>query len=252
MAQKILLDEDYIPFGLAVALQRDRVGSTNYKFGYNAAVGTTAETIWLQGGAYTWNAAAALEVTSTDADDTDTTGNGARTVLIEGLDANYNEISETVDMNGQTADAGSLRVNRMTVATAGTTGVNEGIIYASTGDQTTGTPNDLTTIRATIGASTGQTLQALYTVPASKTLYLFGLHASCADNTNSAQIDLLTSENGGPWQTKDRFAVQQGSNTYRFEFPRVFNEKTDIEVQGTASGATVDASASFEFLLIDN
>jgi hypothetical protein len=97
-------------------------GSVNTKFGYNATTNTTAETIWTQSNAYTWNSAAQLELTSTDADDTDTTGAGARTVTIEGLDANYAEITETVDMNGQTADAGStttasfLRVNRMYVA----------------------------------------------------------------------------------------------------------------------------------------
>jgi hypothetical protein len=138
MATEIKLDQEYLPFGLAVAMERDRVGSPNTKFGFNATCGNTAETIWTQSNAYTWNAAAQLELTSTDADDTDTTGNGARSVTIEGLDANYAEISETVDMNGQTADAGStttasfLRVNRMYVATAGSTGVNEGIIYAST------------------------------------------------------------------------------------------------------------------------
>ena len=256
MAQEILLDQEYIPFGLAVAAERDRVGDPEYKFGFNSAVGTSAETIWAQGAAYTWNSAAQLELTSTDVDDTDTTGAGARTVTIEGLDANYAAISETVELNGQTADAGStttasfLRVNRMYVASAGASGVNEGVIYASTGTQTTGTPDDLTTIRATIAANAGQTLQAIYTVPAGKTMYLYALHASSAATTGSSQIDFLTSENAGPWRTKDRFAVQQGSVTYHFKFPRVFNEKTDMEIQGTASTGTNDVSASFEFLLM--
>ena len=258
MTQEIILDQNYIPFGLAVAMERDRVGSPDTKFGFNATCGNTAETIWTQSNAYTWNAAAQLEVTSTDADDTDTTGNGARTVTIEGLDANYAEISETVDMNGQTADAGStttasfLRVNRMYVATAGSTGVNEGIIYASTGDQTTGTPNDLTTIRARIDANAGQTLQCIYTVPAGKTLYLFQIWASSADITDSCQIDFLTSENGGPWRTRNRFATQQGSVLAPYNFPLVLAEKTDIEMQGTSSSGDIDVSGSFEFLLVDN
>jgi hypothetical protein len=247
MATEIKLDQEYLPFGLAVAMERDRVGSPNTKFGFNAACGSTAETIWTQGAAYTWNTAAQLELTSTDADDTDTTGNGARTVTIEGLDANYNEISETVDMNGQTADAGStttasfLRVNRMYVATAG-----------STGDQTTGTPNDLTTIRARIDANAGQTLQCIYTVPAGKTLYLFQIWASSADITDSCQIDFLTSENGGPWRTRNRFATQQGSVLAPYNFPLVLAEKTDIEMQGTSSSGDIDVSGSFEFLLVDN
>ncbi len=257
MTQQIILDADYKPFGLMVAQQRDRVGSPNTKFGFNGAVNTTAETIWTQSNAYTWNSAAQLEVTSSDVDDT-SAGAGARTVTIEGLDANYAEISETIDMNGQTADAGStttasfLRVNRMYVATAGATGVNEGVIYASTGDQTVGVPNDLTTIRARIDASAGQTLQCVYTVPADKTLYLYQIWASSASTVASAQIDFLTSENGGPWQTKQRFACQQGSVIAPYNFPLVIPERTDIEMQATSSTGDIDVSGSFEFLLTPN
>jgi hypothetical protein len=197
-------------------------------------------------------------VTSTDTDDTDTTGAGARTVTIEGLDANYAEITETVDMNGQTADAGStttasfLRVNRMYVATAGATGVNEGVIYASTGDQTVGVPDVASTIRARIDTNAGQTLQAFYTVPAGKTLYLYQIWASSAATTASAQIDFLTSEDGGPWRTRNRFACQQGSVIAPYNFPLAINEKTDIEMQATSSVGDIDVSGSFEFILVDN
>ena len=257
MTQKIILDGDFKPFGLAVAMQRDRIGSPNTKFGYNAATGTSAETIWLQGGAYTWNSAAQLEVTSSDADDT-SAGAGARTVTIQGLDANYAAIEETVDMNGQTADAGStttasfLRVNRMFVATVGASETNEGTIYASTGTQTGGVPDVATTIRATIGPGAGQTLQCIYTVPASKTMYLYQIWASSAATTASAQIDFLTREEGGAWRTRNRFACQQGSVIAPYNFPLVINEKTDIEVQGTSSLSDIDVSASFEFLLTPN
>ena len=72
------------------------------KFGENPAVGTSEETIWDAGGVYDYlTTASQLDVTSTDADDTDG-GNGARTVVLEGLDANYNEITETVTMDGLT------------------------------------------------------------------------------------------------------------------------------------------------------
>jgi hypothetical protein len=58
MTQEIILDQNYIPFGLAVAMERDRVGSPDTKFGFNATCGNTAETIWTQSNAYTWNALA--------------------------------------------------------------------------------------------------------------------------------------------------------------------------------------------------
>ena len=74
-----------------------------YKFGYNAAVSSTEETVWMQGGRYVWpTSASTMTISSADANDT-SAGTGAQTVTINGLDANYAEISETVTMDGQIA-----------------------------------------------------------------------------------------------------------------------------------------------------
>jgi hypothetical protein len=258
MTQRIKLANDYEPWPYRVSSDRDRTYSEVYKFGENTAVSTTEETIWTLGGAKTWPAAAvALEVSSSDIDDT-SAGTGAQTVTIEGLDANYAEISETVDMNGQTVDAGStttatfLRVNRMFVATAGTTNTNEGTIYTSTGTQTAGVPTDLTTVQASIAPNEGQSEHAAYTIPAGKTGYLHGVHVSCHDNTNNASIRIRTSENGGPWLVQDKFLVFQDTIDFHFEYPLIFNEKTDIEILGTAGASTVDVTATFSLALRTN
>ena len=91
------------PFELQIARGQIPGHRHIFKYGYNDAVGATAEHIWLNGGTYTWSpAASTLSITSSDAadDGNPATGNGARTVRVEGLDANYNEITEDVILNG--------------------------------------------------------------------------------------------------------------------------------------------------------
>jgi hypothetical protein len=84
------------------------------------------ETIWAEGGLYSYlTAATVLKVSSSSVNDT-SAGTGARTVELSGLDADYNEISELVTLNGQTPVNTTklfLRINRMVVRSAGSGGV---------------------------------------------------------------------------------------------------------------------------------
>ena len=69
-----------------------------HKFGTSDAVGTTFVPI-ARGNVYqTPTTAQALEVVSTDANDT-AAGTGARTVTVIGLDSTWQEITQTVPMN---------------------------------------------------------------------------------------------------------------------------------------------------------
>ena len=155
------------PFELQVARGQVAYHESVYKFGNNAAVANVTETIWQQGGLYSYlSAASVLKVSSSSANDT-SAGTGARTVELFGLDGDYNEINEVVTLNGQTAvntTQSYLRINRMIVRSAGSGGANAGVIYAGTGTVTTGVPAN---IYATInGDGSNQTLMALWTVPA--------------------------------------------------------------------------------------
>lgn len=78
------------------------------------------------------SAATSMEIVSDSANDT-AAGTGARTVLIQYLDANYNRANVVVTMNGITPVAigpQMMRINAVIVATAGTTprGTNAGNI----------------------------------------------------------------------------------------------------------------------------
>lgn len=230
-----------------------------FKYGFNSAVGTGDETIWAQGAQYTWPAAAAqLKVSSSSVEDDATKspeGTGAYTVTLEGLDANYAEISETVTMNGQTqvtTTASFLRLHRMYVVTAGSTLSNVGIIYAYTGTASSGTPTDATTIRSTIAAAEGQTLQAFYTVPAGYTAYMTNISAGSVDGTNATTMTLRARNVGESFRTKMKFIVFKSHSQLDRHIPLKFLEKTDIEVRGDAAASTTDVAATFDLILIKN
>jgi hypothetical protein len=138
---------------------------------------TTPEDIWGNAGLYTGfpAAAEAVRVTSSSADDT-AAGTGARTVILNGLDANGNFLAETVTLNGTTPVVtvnSFLRLNRAYVATSGSgnTAFNAGTITIQ---------HNVTTanVFATIDIGIGAARTTAYTIPANTTGVLTQLSAS--------------------------------------------------------------------------
>ena len=247
------------PFELQVARGQVAYHESVYKFGNNAVVGNSTETIWQQGGLYSYlSAASVLKVSSSSANDT-SAGTGARTVELFGLDSDYNEINEVVTLNGQTAVNSTqsyLRINRMIVRSAGSGGSNAGIIYAGTGTVTTGVPAN---IYATInGDGTNQTLMALWTVPAGYTGYLMQYDVSNGTTSNTpavCKLTLVARPHGEVFQSKDVKSLTTGMHIENsLVVPVKFTEKTDIEVRAVSSSASVvfDISAAFEIIYIKN
>ena len=247
------------PFELQVARGQVAYHESVYKFGNNAAVANVTETIWQQGGLYSYlSAASVLKVSSSSANDT-SAGTGARTVELFGLDGDYNEINEVVTLNGQTAVNSTqsyLRINRMIVRSAGSGGSNAGIIYAGTGTVTAGVPAN---IYATInGDGTNQTLMALWTVPAGYTGYLMQYDVSNGTTSNTpavCKLTLVARPLGEVFQSKDVKSLTTGMHIENtLIVPVKFAEKTDIEVRAVSSSASVtfDISAAFEIIYIKN
>ena len=152
----------YEPFDLQVA--RNQIdGHVGLQiFGYSTAIGSTAQgPMWegqtLSGGFYTPPAAAAPLVLVSDS----ATDNTTRSVVIEGLDASYAPITETIALNGTsnvTTTKSFLRINQMSMFNS----TNTGNITASISS----------TVYAKINAGVGQTQMSIYTVPAGYTLYI--------------------------------------------------------------------------------
>ncbi|MFZ9759673.1 MAG: hypothetical protein ACO3CJ_09515, partial [Burkholderiaceae bacterium] len=117
------------PFGLQVARGQIQGHSDILIFGYNPDIDTSEESIWPDGGTVPHpTVASVLKISSTSTDDDgDPLGTGARTVFIAGVDGDYNVVSETITMNGQTAvntTNSYLYVNSFYVVTVGSGGAN--------------------------------------------------------------------------------------------------------------------------------
>jgi hypothetical protein len=244
------------PFYLQVARNQISFHKSNFKFGFNADVDDSLETVWAQGGLYSYLASASvLKVSSSSTADT-SAGTGARTVELSGLDTNYDEISETVTLNGQTAVNTTnefLRINRMVVRSAGSGGQNAGVIYAGTGTVTTGVPANK---YATIAIGDNQTVMALWTVPRGYTAYLLQTDITVATTQNNkyCTVHLVSRPNGEVFQIKDKFVKAESSVHQAYTIPLKFEEKTDIEVRaiGDSAGADIAISAGLDFIYIQN
>ena len=243
-------------FYLQVARSQIAGHETIFKFGFNPDVDDALETIWAEGGLYSYlSAATILKVSSSSTDDT-AAGTGARTVEIFGLDGNYNEISETVTLNGQTAvntTNSYLRINRGIVRSAGSGGQNAGVIYAGTGTVTAGVPANK---YLSIAIGDNQTLMALWTVPAGYTAFLPQTDVTLATTQSSkyCTAKLVARPDGEVFQVKDVFVKSQGSTTQVYSIPIRFDEKTDIEWRaiGDSAGSDIAISAGMEILYIKN
>jgi hypothetical protein len=244
------------PFELQVAQGQIAYHEHIYKFGQNSVVGNSVETIWQQGGLYSYPpSATTMTVSSSNTNDT-SAGTGARTVLISGLDGDYNEISETITLNGQTAVTTTnsfLRVNRAIVLTAGSGEANAGIIYVGTGTVTTGVPaNVYTTIN---GDGTNQSLQAFWTVPANYNAYIYQTNISTGNSSNTPAVLktlLVARPHGGVFNTKEVIVLTDGNHLQNYSFPITLTEKTDIEFRAESSSGSVDfdVSASMSILYV--
>lgn len=240
----------YEPFELQVARNQIQGHRNVTVFGFNPDVDTTQVSVWPLPSLITFPPSALqMTVSSTSASDT-SAGTGARTVVVQGLDANYNEVTETVTMNGQTAvtmTTAMLRVNYAYVATAGSGNSAAGDIYIGTGTVTSGvpaTPYDI------IKFDYNNTTTGSYTVPAGYTAYVSqGLFsAGQAGGSNQVQGRLLSRGVDNIRRTAAITSLNNGVANYVFEYPLAIPEKTTLEA--TAIGSSNNNACSSMFILL--
>ena len=182
----------------------------------------------------------------------DVNDTGAALVLVEGLDADYNEQMEFVILDGQTgvSTIGSyLRMNRAPVQAAGSSGWNEGIIYVGTGIIAIGIPANIYTI---IEATKNQTLQAFYTVPAGKTGFLSSWFLTVGTGKEVEGV-LVFRPYGKVFQVKQESHLDSVPFLFPFDVPLKAREKTDIEVRvRLTSTPAVAIATSFDLIIIED
>jgi len=224
-----------IPFGIPLALRKWSELSGIQKFGYAASVGTTFTTIWEGVTPYpyiTTSAPVTLTSSNSAADD-------GTTVQVQGLDGNYDLLTETVTVGGPASTGLFHRIFRMSTITCNTGSVNVGDISATVGG----------TVRAYILAGEGQTLMAVYTVPAGYRAFLLSVYAS-PSKQKEMTVRLITRpfDNGGSFNVK-AYGTSFGAAFLRnYNVVEMLQPKTDIEVQCKVD-ATSAVSAGFELVL---
>ena len=206
-----------------------------HKFGYVDGTSTSPSTVWTADGLYPWDTVSGvLSVSSNDV------GEVTTEVIVEGLDVNHNEISETFTISGTTTDVGTttfLRVYRARV-TGGDT--NTGTIDVVRQGVTVGE----------IGAGFGQSLMGVFTIPAGKTGFMTSLEGSTS-KAQASLVSLFARELNGAFLVKSTVSLFQAASSIEYSAPLRFPEKTDVEIRviGTTN-ATV--SADFDLILVDN
>lgn len=197
--------------------------------------------------------AATLGIASTSTSDT-LVGTGAQIILVEGLDSNYDAISESIELSGQTEVNSTLlflRVNVATVIQFGSTGYNEGTIYigGSANIFTNGIPQ--TDVYRTIGVddldNIGINLSAPSTYTIARNFEGVPLNFKVATNATDAK-PLLVRGIFKPFGLPELIGgnlVFNGSDQFTFDGFPVFAEKTDIIIRTRADSTTVGQATVF-------
>jgi len=226
------------PFELQVARSQISWHSEQNIFanGTTPATAGLFRTVWENMGTTEYvfpSSAVTMQLVSTGVSDT-------ASIFINGLDANYAIISETLVLNGTTnvpTTKQYFRINNIIVSSGSATnpsGVvslsNGGIVYAQIN----------TAVYNATTSSIGQSQMAVFTVPAGYTFYgyRYGAYSSFNGNTaNYTTYRAITTSSSGA----QKIILQTPFNTnYEVQrhFPLPYAEKTDLRWQIASSAAT--------------
>ncbi len=238
-----------------------------HKFGHSDNITQNAWSIIAEGEVYqTPTSAISLELVSGDAADNQA-GVGARSLIVEGLDANYEyqtvvALTHATDGTNAVAISGTwTRVFRAYVLTSGAYATVT--VYSHVGALTIRTASAGATwvsIPLNQGFAIGQSLIGAYSVPSGITAYLGNIFLETETGKPVTiigflrqNIDIVTA----PFSTLRTFSVFPGldngiddaMNTWRDNLPG----KTDVGFFARSTGATTEAvSIDFELLLVDD
>lgn len=207
-----------------------------HKFGYNPAVGTNYEDIWSRSGKIVFETSAAVATIDSNL------SNSGCEIEIQGLDGDYNEVSETVTLDASgdaTTTQTFLRINRAFVS--GSTATTNVVRIQINGSN-----------QAQIDVAHQQTMQAIYTVPAGKTAFLHLISMGLLTKDKDVEARLNVCEVGGVERTRDYFTFSTNFIEKNFPIPLKFPEKSDIKLQAKVTGSDTIMSGTFDLVLVDN
>lgn len=233
------------------------------KFGSNPVVGTTLVPVCTVANYQMETTAKVIEINSTDANDT-AAGTGARSVIAEGLDANFAYQSSEIALNGIAVvnfPNTFTRIFRMKVGEAGSYATQA--VPSSLGDliaSTTGGGPLWAKIGKEGAYGLGQSQIGWYTIPKGFTGFLWSKFITPDIGAQDMKVLFFRRDNcnviAAPFSPMRLVANEVGiQNPYNHptKFPKaIFPEYTDIGFMASVSASTAGVSVAFEILLIDN
>ena len=259
------IDETGTAYGVKHVNNKPRVSSMPYlfdiaegnvtnhvefeQFGYNGDIDGPVEDLWPAGGSYVYPAAEMqMEIVSSSVNDT-AAGTGIQSVTLYYLDDAFAEKTEDITLDGTnvvaTAATDIYRVLSLRAKTVGTGGSAAGTITLR---HLSDTP-----IYATIETGFTRSRLGLWTVPASKILYITSMYGGCISTTaNGATITLRAKYDHLAAATRTFFmphaevlvGSSSGGITRVFELPIKLPAGVDIKVSATSLANNASVSCS--------
>lgn len=209
-------------------------------YGYQAAVDGTSIPLWENATAYTYPVSAStMLLYSSSASDT------AVSILINGLDTNYDIQSETLVLTNGTTGVTTIKSYRR-INSIAVVGSNNpvGTIHLSNAGKT------VTYAQIAIGA--GRSQMSIYTVPNGYTFYLTRVSGYVSPNNNAnfyCNYSVWTQNVNGIVTVLQQAPFVNTYQTVRVS-PRPYAQKTDIQWRAQMSAGTSIVSVGVEGILI--
>lgn len=203
-------------------------------FGFNLLIGTSFIAAWENNTGYVYPNTS-LQMTAVSSNTSDT----AVTILVNGLDENYDRKSNTVTLNGTSAvNIGSFfRINDVITLSGN-----------AVGDVTIA--NNATTY-AKMNAGTGKNQASIFTVPAGYEFYLYRIDAFCATASLNNRVlffrNFVRQSNGTILQVAQTSFLEQMNIQRRIPFR--YAEKSDIQMQVRSSAGEQEIGVFAEGIL---
>lgn len=229
--------------------------------GKNSDVDDTLEDLWEPGGTYVFPPAGGIQmrVVSTSANDT-AAGTGSRQIELHYLDANYAEHDEHIILNG-TTPVSTVATNIFRVLGCHSIAVGSGGVAAGniSIQNTAGTVT-----YGYISAGVNTMLQAIFTVPAGKKMYIFGWDGGSGTAAGGRWTEFLLRATAhddegtiewlsGVFHIWDIKNIQDAQFNKPYALPIIFPEKVDIKisVRSDTSIANAICAAGIDTCLIN-
>ena len=226
------------PFELQVSRGQISYHSVVNIFGTATAIGTDYRTPWELANTNALpliSTAAQLDVASSDAADT------SQVVQLQGLDADYNQITENISLNGTS-----------TITTTQSFKAINGFLTISGNCAGNVTAKISSVVYAQITAGAGRNQAAIYTVPAGFSFYLARIDAFSATATGASKF--VTFNNKNTFSDGRVFNVATTTFAQRMDIMRILPfkvpAKTTLEFQAKLNSSTAEVGIFGEGYLI--